>query len=63
MKRMLTDLSEDHTIFLCETNLLMSLILFGKIRKTGALLENTNPSGGEIAAINRVVCERKSGWI
>lgn len=60
MERML---SEDHTILLCESNLLMSLILFGKIRKTEALLENTNPSGGEIATINKVVCERKSGCI
>lgn len=50
-------------ISLSETNLLMTLILFGKIRKTEVLLENTNPSGGEIAAINRVVCEKKSGWI
>lgn len=39
----------------------MSLILFRKIRKKETLLENTNPSVGEIAAINRLVCERKSG--
>lgn len=60
MERML---SEDYAILLSESNLFMSLILFGKIRKTEALLENTYPSGGEIAAINRLVCERKSGCI